>query len=125
MSNPSPVETVSHTGNKIKIALAIIVLVAGVFAYSFFTDLNVYARLGVFVFSLALAVLLFAMSHTGKQALAFATGAYAEMKRVVWPTRKETIQLTGIVFAFVVVMGALLWLIDRLLAWLIFHLLLG
>ncbi len=125
MSNSSQVETVSNSGDKVKVVLAIVMLVAGIFAYSFFTDYNIYARLGMFVAGLVLAIALFAMSETGKRAFGFATGSYNEMKRVVWPTRKETIQMTGIVFAFVSVMAILLWVIDKLITWIVYGVVLG
>lgn len=125
MSNSSQVETVSNSGDKVKVVLAIIALVAGIFAYSFFTDYNIYARLGMFIAGFVLAVALLAMSETGKRAFGFATGSYNEMKRVVWPTRKETIQMTGIVFAFVSVMAILLWVIDKLITWIVYGVVLG
>lgn len=125
MSNNSQVETVSNSGDKVKVVLAIILLVAGIFAYSFFTEYNIYARLGMFIAGLVLAIGLFAVSEVGKRAFGFATGSYAEMKRVVWPSRKETIQMTGIVFAFVSVMAILLWVIDKLITWVVYGVVLG
>lgn len=125
MSNNSQVETVSNSGDKVKVVLAIILLVAGIFAYSFFTEYNIYARLGMFIAGLVLAIGLFAVSEVGKRTFGFATGSYAEMKRVVWPSRKETIQMTGIVFAFVSVMAILLWVIDKLITWIVYGVVLG
>ncbi|ETD66986.1 preprotein translocase subunit SecE [Pelistega indica] len=125
MSNSSQVETVSNSGDKVKVILAIVVLVAGIFAYSFFTDYSIYARLGMFLVGLVVAIALLAISDTGKRILGFATGSYAELKRVVWPTRKETIQMTGIVFAFVAVMAILLWIIDKLITWIVYGVVLG
>lgn len=125
MSNSSQVETVSNSGDKVKVILAIVLLVAGIFAYSFFTEYSVYVRLGAFLVGLVLALVLFATSDTGKRAFGFASGAYNEMKRVVWPSRKETIQMTGIVFAFVSVMAILLWVIDKLITWIVYGVVLG
>ncbi|NOL50023.1 preprotein translocase subunit SecE [Pelistega europaea] len=125
MSNTSQVETVSNSGDKVKLILAVVILIAGIFAYSFFTDYNIYIRLGMFIVGLVVAIALAATSDTGKRAFGFATGSYAEMKRVVWPTRKETIQMTGIVFAFVAVMALLLWVIDKLITWIVYGVVLG
>lgn len=125
MSNSSRVETVSNSGDKAKVILAVVALVAGIFAYSFFTDYSIYARLGVFLVGLAVAIALLAISDTGKRMLGFATGSYAELKRVVWPTRKETTRTTGIVFAFASVMAVLLWIIDKLITWVVYGVVLG
>lgn len=125
MSNSSQVETVSKSGDKVKVILAVVILIAGIFAYSFFTDYNIYARLGMFIVGLVVAIAIAATSDSGKRAFGFASGSYTEMKRVVWPSRKETIQMTGIVFAFVSIMAILLWIIDRLITWIVYGVVLG
>ena len=55
----------------------------------------------------------------------FAREAITETKKVVWPSRKETVQTTGMVFAFVVVMAIFLWLTDKSLEWVMYDLVLG
>ena len=59
------------------------------------------------------------LSGPGKQFFRFAIDARDEAKKVVWPTRKETIQMTGVVMAFVVVMALFLWAVDGILMWLV------
>ena len=125
MSNNSQVETITSSADKVKITLAVLALIAGIFAYSYFSEFNIYARVGMFIGGIAVAALLLWLSDSGKRMLGFASGSYNEMKRVVWPTRKETIQMTGIVFAFVTVMAIILWLMDKLIGWLIYGVLLG
>ena len=56
-------------------------------------------------------------TEAGKTFLAFARESWEEAKRVVWPTRKETLQTTGVVFAFVFVMALFLWFVDAGLLW--------
>lgn len=124
MSNSS-VETVTTTSDKYKIVLAVVIIAAGIFAYSYFSNMNIYARVGMFVGSLVVAAVIFWFSEAGRRSVDFATGAYAELKRVVWPTRAETIQMTGIVFAFVIVMAIFLWLVDKLIEWIIYGVFLG
>ena len=77
------------------------------------------------VAGLIAAVVVFALSEPGKQLLAFGRDAVREVKKVVWPTRKEAVQMTLYVFAFVVVMALFLWLTDKTLAWLLYDLVLG
>ena len=66
---------------------------------------------------LAAGFVVFWMSEPGKQFYIYAQESVVETKKVVWPTRKETLQTTGIVFAFVVVMALFLWLVDVSLLW--------
>lgn len=83
------------------------------------------ARIGVFVGGLIVAALLAWFSEPGRRTLSFAGESYNEVKRVSWPTRKETVQMTGIVFAFVAVMGLLMWVLDKGIEWVLYGLLLG
>jgi preprotein translocase subunit SecE len=74
---------------------------------------------------LAGAVGVFFTSETGRQLVAFGRDAWREVKKVVWPTRKEAIQITAYVFAFVVVMALFLWVTDKTLEWVFYGLILG
>ncbi|HNQ75433.1 MAG TPA: preprotein translocase subunit SecE, partial [Pseudothauera hydrothermalis] len=66
-----------------------------------------------------------ALSAPGRRFIDFAREAVVETKKVVWPSRKETVQTTGIVFAFVVVLAIFLWLTDKSLEWVLYDLILG
>ncbi len=80
---------------------------------------------GALVAGLAFAVLLLWTSATGREFLNFAKEAVRETKKVVWPTRKEATQITGIVFAFVLVMALFLWGTDKTLEFLLYDVILG
>jgi preprotein translocase subunit SecE len=108
------------------LGLAVLVIIAGIVGFSVLeSKLPMVARIAIFVGSLALAALIAWMSEPGRRTIAFAHESYNEVKRVVWPTRKETLQMTGIVFAFVAIMGLFLWVLDKLVGWLLFGVLLG
>jgi preprotein translocase subunit SecE len=124
MSNQS-VQTVSTSNDKIKVALAIVVAIAGVVGFYYLSDKPALARAGVLVAGLAIAVLLLWTSTTGREFLNFAKDAVRETKKVVWPTRKEAGQITAIVFAFVLVMAVFLWGTDKLLEFLLYDVILG
>ena len=64
----------------------------------------------------------FFTSEPGKQLIAYGQDSIREVKKVVWPTRKEALQMTGYVFAFVVVMALFLWLTDKTLEWVLYDL---
>ncbi|UYO93718.1 preprotein translocase subunit SecE [Pollutimonas sp. M17] len=124
MSN-SNVETVSSSTDRIKLGLAVLVIVAGIVGYSMLEAQPTIVRVGVFLGSLVLAALIAWFSEPGRRTLSFGRDSYNEVKRVVWPTRKESTQMTGIVFVFVAAMGLLLWVVDKGLEWVIYGLLLG
>jgi len=124
MSNQS-VQTVSTSNDKIKIALAIAVAIAGVVGFYYLSDKPALVRAGALVAGLAFAVLLLWTSSTGRDFLNFAQESVRETKKVVWPTRREAMQITGIVFAFVFVMALFLWGTDKTLEFLLYDLILG
>lgn len=124
MSN-SNIVTVTSTTDRIKLGLAVLVIVAGIVGYSMLEGQPGLVRVGIFVGSVVIAAIIALLSEPGRRTISFGRDSYNEVKRVVWPTRKETTQMTGIVFAFVVVMGILLWIVDKGLEWVIYGLLLG
>jgi len=124
MSNIN-VETVTHTVDRIKLGLAVLVIAAGIVGYSMLEGSPVIARVGVFIASLLIAAIIAWFSEPGRRTMSFARDSYSEVKRVIWPTRKETTQMTGIVFLFVAAIGLFLWIADKLLAWVIYGVLLG
>jgi preprotein translocase subunit SecE len=123
MSNP--VQTVSPSGDKLKVALAVFAVIAGVVAFYFLSDRPTYVRAGALVAGLIVAIALAWTSTTGREFLNFSREAIRETKKVVWPTRKEAIQITGIVFAFVLVMALFLWGTDKVLEFLLYDVILG
>jgi preprotein translocase subunit SecE len=121
----SEVQTV-HTGaDKAKLAAALALLVGAFVAYFLLSAQGPAAQWAGFLVGLAAAVLAFGVSESGKRLLAFWRDAWRETKKVVWPARKEAIQMTLYVFAFVFVMALFLWLTDKTLEWLFYDLILG
>jgi preprotein translocase subunit SecE len=126
MSNQS-VQTVSTSNDKFKVALAVVATIAGVVGFFILKGQNKPAMVasGALVAGLAIAVLLLWTSTTGRDFLGFAKESVRETKKVVWPTRKEATQITGIVFAFVLVMAIFLWGTDKILEFLLYDVILG
>jgi len=111
--------------DKIKLVLAALLLAAGVAGFYYLGDRAVIVRLAAIVAGAAAGVAVAWFTAPGQQFLAFSREAIVEVKKVVWPTRKESLQTAGIVFAFVVVMAAFLWLSDKSLEYLLYDLILG
>jgi preprotein translocase subunit SecE len=125
MSTQPQVETVSTGADKAKLAGAAVLLLASVVAFYYLGKQDLWVRVGALLVLLGAAVVLFFMSESGKQLVAFGRDAVRETRKVVWPTRKEAMQMTGYVFAFVFVMAFFMWLTDKTLEWTIFDLILG
>jgi len=121
----SQVETVSTGADKAKLGAAIALVIAAVVGFYLLGKQGQIAQWGALLVGLGAAVVMFITSETGKQFVAFGRDAKNEVKKVVWPTRKEAIQMTAYVFGFVVVMALFLWLTDKTLEWLFYDLILG
>ena len=124
MSNP-PVETVSTGADKAKLAVAAVLVVASVAAFYALGKQDLWMRIAALVVLLAAAIATFFTSESGKQLIAYGRDSSREVRKVVWPTRKEAMQMTGYVFAFVFVMALFLWLTDKTLEWVLYDLVLG
>jgi len=125
MSNATQVETVSTGADKAKIGLAAVLLVGSVVAFYLLSAQDIWLRVAALLALLAAAVGVFLVSEPGKQFIGYTRESVRETKKVVWPTRQEAMQMTGYVFAFVVVMALMLWLTDKTLEWLLYSVILG
>jgi preprotein translocase subunit SecE len=105
--------------DKLKIFLAVACVVGGVAAYYYFAETALVLRVLMVMGGLVAAGGVAWLSAPGKEFFAFAQEAWQEAGRVSWPTRKETVQTTLIVFAFVVIMALILFSIDTTLAWIV------
>lgn len=124
MASPQ-VETVSTTADKAKLGLAVALVLASLVSFYMLAKQGQIAQWGALVACLVAAAVVFMSSETGRQFLAFGRDSVREVKKVVWPARKEAMQMTAYVFAFVVVMALFLWGTDKLLEWVFYDLLLG
>jgi preprotein translocase subunit SecE len=121
----SQVETVSTGADKAKLGVAVALLIAAIAGFYLLGKQGAVAQWGALVIGLIAAVVVFFTSERGKELVAFGRDAWKEVKKVVWPTRKEAIQMTAYVFAFVAVMAIFLWSTDKSLEWVFYDLILG
>jgi preprotein translocase subunit SecE len=119
------IETVTSKSDLALVTLAVLAAVAGVLGFTFLTDQPTLVRVGVLIGGLIAAIVIAWFSQSGKRFLAYARESYEETKRVVWPSRKETVSTTGIVFGFVVIMAIFLFLVDKSLEWVLYDTLLS
>ena len=108
----------SMLAERIKIAVAALIAVGGLAAFYALVDKQpLVVRLAALLGAFALAVVVMWFTEVGRTFAAFSRESWEEAKRVVWPTRKETLQTTGVVFAFVFIMALFLWMVDAGLLW--------
>lgn len=111
--------------DKIKFALALLLVAAGVAGFYLLAEQAMVLRVLCVVAGVIVGGAVAWFTEPGRRFAVFAGESIAETKKVVWPSRKETLQTTGIVFAFVVVMAVFLWVSDKSLEWVLYDLILG
>ena len=119
------VETVSTPADKAKLAVAGVLVIAAVAVFYVLAKQDLWLRVAALAVLMIAAVATFFTSEPGKQLIAYGRDSAKEVRKVVWPTRKEALQMTGYVFAFVFVMALFLWLTDKTLEWALYDLILG
>jgi preprotein translocase subunit SecE len=107
------------TADKVKLVLAGLLALAAVVGFYWLSNAPLIARIGVLLLGVAAAIAVGWTSEPGKRFYVYCQESITETKKVVWPSRKETVQTTGIVVAFVIVMALFLWIIDASLVWLV------
>ena len=121
----SQVETVSTGADKAKLGAAIALVIAALAGFYLLGKQGQIVQWAVLVLGLAAAFVVFMTAETGKMFAAFGRDSWKEVKKVVWPTRKEAMQMTAYVIVFCVVMALFLWTTDKTLEWLLYDLVLG
>ena len=111
------VETEVSRFDGLKSTLAVLLLAGGIGAFYYFEDQLLVVRVLGLLAVAGVAVFIAAQSSMGKGVLGFVTGAQSEVRRVVWPTRAETVQTTLAVLFIVLLVGIALWLLDMVLLW--------
>jgi preprotein translocase subunit SecE len=103
--------------DKIKLGLAVLLVIAGIAGFYLLKDDALILRVASVLAGLVAAALVAWTTAPGRVFFVFAQESVVETKKVVWPSRKETVQTTGMVLAFVLVMAIFLWIVDALLVW--------
>ena len=121
----SQVQTVNTGADKAKLAAAAVLVVAALASFYLLSKQGQLVQWAVLLLGLGAAVGLFFTSESGRELIAFGRDAWREVRKVVWPARKEAIQITAYVFGFVLIMALFLWLTDKTLEWVFYDLILG
>ena len=111
------VDTESSRLDSLKLGVAVLMVAGGIYAFYHFEDQHLVLRVLGLLAVAAIAVFIAAQSTLGRNVLGFISGAQNEVRRVVWPTRQETVQTTLAVVLMVFLVGIFLWLLDMVLLW--------
>ena len=115
MKDTNPIKT-GRSSDMAWTLIAALLLVAGVYAYYAFEELPIFVRVGGVLVSLALAAVVMLRTSRGQSAWQFVQSARAELRKVVWPNRQETMQTTATVLVIVLILCVFFWLLDMGLA---------
>jgi preprotein translocase subunit SecE len=105
------------TADKLQLGVAVTLALAGIVGYYVLANQATWVRWLPVIGGLALAAVVVAFTNYGTEFRRFVELARIELRKVVWPTRQETLQTTVVVFVFVIVAGAFFWALDLVLAW--------
>ena len=105
-----------------RLVMAVVLVVAGIVAFYTLDSAPVWERWLTVVAGLALGFAVVATSAYGKAVYQFVLDSRVELRKIVWPSRRETGMTTLVVFAFVIIGGAFFWIVDLILAWATRHL---
>ena len=108
-------ETGASVLDTAKLVASVAIMVGGIAAFYLLGDLPLAARWLIVIGSLAAGVVVALQSAQGRELWQFVQGSRVELRKVVWPTRQETLQTTLVVFVAIVAMGIFFWLLDMLL----------
>ena len=121
----SEVQTVNPAADKARLAAAALLLLGGLVAFYLLAKQGPLIQWLSLLVAVGAGVAVFLTSESGRQLVAFGRDAVREVRKVVWPERKEAMQITAYVFGFVVVMALFLWFTDKTLEWVFYDLILG
>lgn len=119
------IETVGSGVERVRLAAAGALVIGALVAYYVLASQGDWVRWGALLAGLMLAAIVFFTAAAGRQLIGFGRESMREVRKVVWPERKEAMQMTLMVFAFVVIMALFLWLTDKTLEWVFYDLILG
>ena len=111
------VVTETSSLDTVKLGIALAMLLGGVVAFQYYAEAPRLVRVGGMILDIILALLLASQTEKGRMVVGFVRDAQIEVRKVVWPTRQETVQTTIVVMIVVIIFAFLLWMLDIFLGW--------
>ena len=108
-----------HMADKVKLMFAFLLVAGGIGGFYYLSESATVLRVASVLIGVLLAIVVAWYTDSGKRFFAFSQESVAEARKVVWPSRKETFQTTGVVFLLVITMALFLWVVDASLLWMV------
>lgn len=102
----------------LKLAAGVVILTAGIVGFYMLVDLPIWLRWIIVLAALVIGLLIGLQSFQGRAFWSFVQSSRVELRKVVWPNRQETLQVTLVVFVMIIVLGLFFWGVDTLLGFL-------
>ncbi len=113
----SKVETVDNKLDTVKLVVALLIVISAIAGFYFFADQSLLFRVIGILAAIGVAVIIALQTSKGREIWGFIQDSQIEVRKVVWPTRQETVQTTLIVILMVIFVAIILWLLDMFLGW--------
>ena len=113
----SNIETAGDKLDTFKLGLSLLIAIAALVAFYFYADQSLLYRVIGLLIAASISVAIALQTDKGRQIWGYFHDAQIEVRKVVWPTRQETVQTTLIVILMVVLVAIFLWLLDMFLGW--------
>ncbi len=119
MSSTKTDATASSKLNNLKWAIVGLLLTAGIIGFYYFAEYSLLMRVISLLTIVGISTYIASTTNKGQSTLSFLKDTNIEVRRVVWPTRDETIKMTGVVILMVVLVAFIIWSVDSILFWLV------
>lgn len=113
----STLETTSGKLDTVKLSLALLILIAAMVGFYYFADQDLLYRVLGLLAAVGASIAIAMQTQKGREVWGYFQDAQIEVRKVVWPTRKETINTTLLVIGMVIIIAIILWLLDMFLGW--------
>jgi preprotein translocase subunit SecE len=117
--NNTKIDIANRSIDSFKWLLVIFLLGGGLFGFYYFAEHSLLVRVISLLAIASLAIWIALATEKGRQTKEFLREAHLEVRRVVWPTRQETVQMTGIVLVMVLIVSLIIWVVDSILMWMV------
>jgi len=113
------VNTANSSADTLKWGGVIVLLCASMVGFYYFSEQSLLLRVIALLIAVGISAFIAFQTEKGRNTWDFMRASHTEVRKVVWPTRQETLQTTGVVLVMVVFVALIIWFLDTILLWLV------